>query len=166
MSDIMTFFESMQVEILMIVTAVTLILFILLFITMINLSIFRNKYKKLNKGKTIQSYEEHIIKNKSDIEYLKQNEKELFNHIERIQEKAKDAYTKVYLHRYNAFERQGGEMSFVLVMLNRYNNGVILHNLHNSEYSYLYSKNVTNGMTKETLTQEEKDVLLKAMKQQ
>ncbi len=97
---------------------------------------------------------------------LKQNEKELFNHIERIQEKAKDAYTKVYLHRYNAFERQGGEMSFVLVMLNRYNNGVILHNLHNSEYSYLYSKNVTNGMTKETLTQEEKDVLLKAMKQQ
>ncbi len=31
MSDIVTFFESMQVEILMIVTAVTLILFILLF---------------------------------------------------------------------------------------------------------------------------------------
>lgn len=163
MNEIIVFFESMQVEILMIITGITLVLFILLFITMINLSVFRNKYKKLNKGKAIQSYEEHIIKNKSDIEYLKQHQSELFNHIDKIYDQAKDAYTKVRLHRYNAFERQGGEMSFVLVMLNQHNNGVILHNLHNSEYSYLYSKNVTNGMTKEKLTEEEKEVLLKAM---
>ena len=163
MNEIKMFFESMQVEILIIMTVMSLILFILLFITMINLSIFRNKYKKLNKGKTVQSYEEHIIKNKSDIEYLKQHQSEIFNYLDQIKEQAKDAYTKVELHRYNAFERQGGEMSFVLVMLNQYNNGVILHNLHNSEYSYLYSKNVINGMTKEKLTEEEKNVLLKAM---
>ncbi len=164
MNEIIAFFESMQVEVIMIITGVSFIAWILLFITMINVSLLKSKQKKLNRGKEIKSYEDHIIQNKKDIEELKQDEKDIYQIIDALKITDRNAYSKVYLHRYNAFEHQGGEMSFVLVMLNDHNNGIILHNLHNSDYSYMYSKNVTNGMTKETLTPEEKDVLFKAMK--
>ncbi len=163
MDNIIPFIESSQNEFIFGLLIACIILFILLFITMINLSLFRSKYKKLNKGTNGLTYDEHILNNKKEIENIKQTQTNEINRIDVLDIKLKKAYSKTILHKYNAFEKQGGKLSFILVMLDDNRDGYMLHNIHNNDFSYLYAKNVTRGTTVETLTPEEKEILLETI---
>lgn len=153
--------ENSNIEIILGLGIAIIILFILLFITMVNLSLFRAKYKKLNKSSKGFSYDDHIINNKKDIEFIKKIQSDTLGQLDVLKEGLKLSYSKVNLYRYNAFEQQGGQLSFILIMLNGQNDGVILHNVHNNDFTYMYGKSVTNGETEEVLTKEEKDQLTK-----
>lgn len=159
----MPFIESSQTEIIFTLMIVSVLLFLLLFITMINLSFFKSKYKKLNKGTTGMTYDEHILANKNNIKALQDSQVDIFNHIEKLNVDLTKAYTKMSLLKYNAFENQGGKLSFILVLLNSERDGVILHNIHNNDFTYMYAKKVSRGTTEETLTKEEKDLLLETI---
>lgn len=163
MENIMPFIESSQTEIIFTLMIVSVLLFLLLFITMINLSFFKSKYKKLNKGTTGMTYDEHILANKNNIKALQDSQVDIFNHIEKLNVDLTKAYTKMSLLKYNAFENQGGKLSFILVLLNSERDGVILHNIHNNDFTYMYAKKVSRGTTEETLTKEEKDLLLETI---
>lgn len=163
MENIMPFIESSQTEIILTLMIVSVLLFILLFITMINLSFFKSKYKKLNKGTTGMTYDDHILNNKNNIKALQDSQTDIFNHIEKINLDLTKAYTKMSLLKYNAFENQGGKLSFILILLNNERDGVILHNIHNNDFTYLYAKKVSRGTTEETLTKEEKDLLIETI---
>ncbi len=140
-----------------------IILLILLFITMINLSSFRSHYQKLNKGNRDLALDEHILKNKNEIELVKNLQKETIERMDTLDLKLKKSYSKVSLHKYDAFENQGGKLSFILVMLDDDRDGYILHNIHNHDFSYLYAKQVSRGSTTETLTDEEKKILIQTI---
>lgn len=163
MENVLPFIESSQTEIILILVIVSIFLFLMLFITMINLSFFKSKYKKLNKGSTGMSYDEHILENKKEIKLLKESQTDIFAHIEKIHLDLTKAYTKMSLLKYNAFENQGGKLSFILVLLNSERDGVILHNIHNNDFTYMYAKKVSRGSTEETLTKEEKELLLETI---
>jgi hypothetical protein len=163
MENIRPFIESAQIEIILTLSLVSIILFFLLFITMINLSFFKSKYKKLNKGTTGMKYDEHILENKNEIKRIKTSQNDIIEHIDKMKLDLTKTYTKLSLYKYNAFENQGGKMSFILVLLNSDRDGVILHNIHNNDFTYLYAKKVSRGTTEETLTKEEKEVLLETI---
>lgn len=163
MEHIIPFIESSQNEFIAALLIVCIILMILLFITMINLSLFKSKYKKLNKGTSGLSYDEHILNNKKEIDAIKMAQADALTKIEGLDLKLKRTYSKMTLHKYDAFENQGGKLSFVLVMLDDERDGYILHNVHNNDFSYLYAKKVDRGTTTETLTPEEKSVLLETI---
>ncbi len=165
MEHIIPVIENSQSEFVLGLIITTIILFILLFITMINLSLFRSKYKKLNKGSSGFSFDEHILNNKKAIEAMKKEQLDVYHRMDIFDQRLKKAYSKVNLYKYNAFENQGGKLSFILVMLDDNRDGFILHNLHNNDFSYLYSKKVERGTTVETLTPEESKMLLETINQ-
>ena len=160
MEHLIPFIESSQNEFILglIITCIVLLLF--LFITMINLSMFKSKYKKLNKGSKGIPLDEHILNNKEQIEFMKKIQEDVLNKIDAVELQMKKSYSKMSLHKYDAFDNAGGKLSFILVMLDEDRNGFMLHNIHNNDFSYLYSKKVSRGTTEEVLTKEEKEILL------
>jgi len=163
MEHIIPMIETSSNEFIVGVIIICIILFILLFITMINLSVFKSKYKKLNKGTSGLSYDDHIFSNKKAIEEMKKEQLNVYHRLDMLDQRLKKTYSKVTLRKYDAFENQGGKLSFILVILDDNRDGFILHNLHNNDFSYLYSKKVERGTTEESLTPEENELLLETI---
>jgi len=163
MDNVIPFIESSQNEFILGLLFACILLLILLFITMINFSLFKSKYKKLNKGSKGFSFDDHILNNKKEIDLLNGNQKEAFSKLDKLDIKLKKGYSKMTMHKYDAFENQGGRLSFILVMIDENRDGFMLHNIHNSDFSYLYAKKISRGTTEEVLASEEKEILLKTI---
>lgn len=71
---------------------------------------------------------------------------------------------KVGFLRFNPFSDTGGENSFVLVLLDRDNNGVIVSSLYLRESTRLYAKEIKKGDARSPLSVEEKQVLEAAIR--
>lgn len=160
MEHLIPFIESSQNGFILGLIIACIVLLILLFVTMINLSMFKSKYKKLNKGSKGMPLDEHILNNKEQIEFIKKIQEDVLNKIDAVELQMQKSYSKMTLKKYDAFDNAGGKLSFILVMLDEDRNGFILHNIHNNDFSYLYAKKVSRGTTEEVLTKEEKDILL------
>jgi len=71
---------------------------------------------------------------------------------------------KVNLVRFNPFEDIGGNQSFILVLLDKDNSGLILTSLHHRSFSRIYAKPIKNGQGDNiTLSKEEKSAILKTI---
>ena len=70
---------------------------------------------------------------------------------------------KVGFLRFNPFQDTGGDNSFVLVLLDRNNDGVIISSLYMREAARLYGKQIERGISRQQLSEEEKNVLENTM---
>ncbi|HWS48615.1 MAG TPA: DUF4446 family protein [Candidatus Methanoperedens sp.] len=71
---------------------------------------------------------------------------------------------KMKLVRFNPFDDVGGDQSFILVLLNKENSGLLLTSLHHRSFSRIYAKAIKNGQGDNiTLSKEEKSAILKAI---
>lgn len=103
-------------------------------------------------------------------ELLKENKK-LTNEINLIKKElekeinnSKFYLQKIGLVRFNPFERLAGEQSFVVVFLDREDNGIILNFIYTREGLRVYSKKVKNGKGDQyQLSEEEKKAIEKAV---
>jgi uncharacterized protein DUF4446 len=72
---------------------------------------------------------------------------------------------KTSFTRFNPFNDVGGDQSFILVLLDNTNSGVIITSLHNRNNTRIYAKQIKNGQGKPAaLSKEEKTALKKAIK--
>lgn len=74
------------------------------------------------------------------------------------------AIQNVAIHKYNAFDNQTGDLSFSMVLLDRFYNGVIITSLIGRESSYTYSKIIKSGKCDVELSPEEMEVLSTVLK--
>lgn len=72
---------------------------------------------------------------------------------------------KVGFIRFNPFSDTGGDNSFVIALLDRGDNGVVLSSLYLRDGMRMYAKRVAKGRVHQQLSEEEKHVLAEAMKQ-
>lgn len=108
--------------------------------------------------KLIEAYAEKF----SDFDTrLKRLYEELNNHEQRLMR----SLQKVELLRFNPFDDMGGDMSFILVLLNEDNTGILITNIVMREGTRMYTKQITKGTSSVTLSEEETRVLSRAMKQ-
>lgn len=71
---------------------------------------------------------------------------------------------KINLTRFNPFNSVGGDQSFILILLDNLNDGVIITSLHNRDSTRVYAKPIKNGKTdKIALSKEEQSALVKAV---
>ncbi|MFC1780357.1 DUF4446 family protein [Patescibacteria group bacterium] len=124
------------------------------------------------KLKKISDNFSHIIKN-VDGKNLEEILKEQFNQLDQNSEyllKVKKElddfkeFTKSYVQkmgfkRYNPFHETGGNQSFILVLLDRNNNGMILSSLHQRDMTRVYGKSVMEGQSEQKLSKEEEELL-------
>ena len=102
-----------------------------------------------------------IVKDLSEKEKrIKTNTKD----IEAIVNNLKLCFQKMSIIRFNPFNETGGSQSFVVALLNKDNDGVILTALHARERTRIYTKEVISGKSVLDLSAEEKNALVKAMK--
>ena len=72
---------------------------------------------------------------------------------------------KINILRFNPFEDIGGDQSFILTILNRNNDGVVLTSLHNRDLTRIYAKPIKKGEGDNiTLSKEEKLAIVKTIK--
>lgn len=72
--------------------------------------------------------------------------------------------TKINLLRFNPFEDLGGSQSFILVLLDSTDSGVLLTSLHHRNFTRVYAKAIKNGSGENiTLSKEEKSAILKTI---
>lgn len=73
-------------------------------------------------------------------------------------------YTKTGMVRYNAFRDTGSDLSFSLALLNEHNDGVVLNGIYARDMSNIYAKPIEGGKSKYALSDEEKQAIEIAMK--
>lgn len=140
------------------------ILLILVIIQMIQMIQLKSKYKKFMGGKEVKSLEKQIEKIFEDNKYLLDFSNDNKKGIRELNEKFENAFSKVGIIKYDAFNQMGGMLSFSIALLNNKNDGYILNSVHSTEGCYTYVKEITAGICDIELSNEEKTALSQAMK--
>lgn len=125
-----------------------------------------NHYRKLARGENIRDLGkilERIVK-VSDLHTSQVADiaKELAAH----KKVALGNFSKYELLRFNPFEESGGDQSFVIVLLNSRNDGIVLSSLHSRSGTRIYAKEVKDAKaTNHKFSKEEKEAVEKSARQ-
>ena len=74
------------------------------------------------------------------------------------------ALQKVGVVRFNPFQDTGGDQSFAIALLDQAGTGIVLSSLHSRTETRLFTKPVTNGRSRYTLSDEEQDAIRTALR--
>lgn len=146
---------------LLIIIFLLLVFTILLFVSHRRLS---KLYKKFMAGENGKSLESKFISRFSDLDMLKAESNRLSKELEKVKENLLSCYQKIGVVKYDAFREMGGKLSFVLVLLDKENNGFMINSVHSSrEGCYTYLKEIIKGESFIELSTEEKSALEQAI---
>lgn len=80
-----------------------------------------------------------------------------------IELKLRASADRAELLRFRAFENVGSDLSFAFALLSQEGNGVVISSIHNREEARVYAKPIEGGNSQYSLSDEEKEVIVKAM---
>lgn len=149
-----------------IILGLAAVILILLVLTIINISQMRKlkkSYKVFMTGQNGKNLEETLIKRLNQVDSLLTANSENEKNIEELFDDMQHTYQKMGLIKYDAFNEMGGKLSFSLAMLDVKNNGFIINAMHTREGCYTYIKEIVDGNSIIVLSEEEKEVLSRAM---
>lgn len=155
--------NNYDIEILISILGLILLLFLIVIIQGIKISKTRRLYKKMFRDTDGKNIEEMLINNKKYIDSIIKQNNSINSEISNLRNNLKHTFSKTEIFRYDAFSSIAGQLSFVYVLLNQQNSGVILNGIYSNEGHYLYLKNVVEGKTENELSKEEKSTLQKAL---
>ena len=155
----------MATEVLLYLVIVLLIMQVVFIGIVINLQMkhkrMQAKYQIFMRGKDGKSLEKGFLEQFKTVEKLERAVKQNTRDIDTM----KTHYQKIGIVRYDAFQEMGGNLSFVLTMLDENNNGWVFNAMHSREGCYTYIKEIVKGESYMELGEEERESLKKAMKQ-
>ncbi|TCT12258.1 uncharacterized protein DUF4446 [Natranaerovirga pectinivora] len=141
-----------------------ILLFIIALIQQIKISNFRKKYNLFMKSGEVD-IEKLLISQINKIEGVENHLTKIDKNQILLDKRIDSTYQKIGIVKYNAFKEMGGNLSFAIVLLNYYNNGVLINGIHSRDGSYTYVKTIENGKTSVQLSPEENEALDKAIRQ-
>ena len=151
------------------ICALTIMLFILILLT---ISLFRRMKRFESSYVTLQTF---MSGQQLDIlfqEFIHRvNEQggtldECDKRLTLVEQKMRAGVDRAELLRFRAFENIGSDLSFALALLNQEGSGVVLSSIYNREESRVYAKPINEGNSTYPLTDEEKQVINRAMQGQ
>jgi hypothetical protein len=119
----------------------------------------RKKYIKLIKGIDVPNLEQAMIYMNEEVYQLQNSLEEQQQEMKQMKNKMKEMKSNLYIHRYSAFSDETTGLSYSVVILDDYHNGVVITGLYNREQSYTYAKPIELGQSKFKLSPEEKEAL-------
>lgn len=123
---------------------------------------YQKVQKQLLKGEKVENLEDLVLQHKKTLVNHHKNLKELGKILEELVEHNKLNVQKVGLVRFNPFADSGGNMSFVLALLDGKDSGIVISSLHTREGTRIYAKNIEHGQSSYHLTEEEKGAIAQA----
>ena len=149
---------------LLILSVITLSLFISFIFLFINYGRLNNKYKKfMNKLGNGKNLEEDLENFMYKVDRVEKQNAEINNFCKYIEEDLSKCIQKIGIVRYSAFKDTGSDLSFAVALLDEKNNGVVFNGIYSREMSNIYAKPVENGNSKYTLSNEELEAIEKAI---
>lgn len=151
------FFNSVGMEYVIIGLAVALALtLILAIISLVKIGKLKKRYEKFLSGKDGKSLEESITQKFDKMKEIIVEQDFIEQEIQRIDEQHRSSFSKMKVYKYNAFSDMGGETSFVIALLDHNNNGTLLNGMSSQNGTYVYAKEIKDGVAKVALSNEEK----------
>lgn len=141
-----------------------LLLFILDIVQFVKISNLKNRLSAFTEGSDAKSMEEEIRERFSQIKDMRERQEKTEGDVRRIFLNLNKTYQKSAILKYNAFREMGGNLSFVMVFLDKKNNGFLLNSVHSTTAgSYMYAKEIKDGKADVELSPEERETLEKAV---
>lgn len=141
----------------------TLVLLIVTIICFVQYKKLYRRYDLFMRGKDAETLEDTILDLMDEAAYLRSEDRDNKDLIKSMTMQVKAGYQKTGIVKYNAFKGMGGNLSFVIALLDDNNTGFILNSVHSREGCYLYMKDVLEGKTEVLLGSEEKEALEQAL---
>lgn len=144
--------------------ALSLVLLIFIIILSVKQRKLNKKYKKFMTGASGENLEGQVIARFADIDKLKEDTKKINDEVVKVKENLLITFQKVAVVKYDAFKEMGGKLSFVMALLDKCNNGILLNSVHSSrEGCYTYMKEIIKGESFLELSGDEKKALNQAI---
>lgn len=122
------------------------------------------RLKKLFAGTKAKNLEEMIILVGKKMNELHSSQEEIDKHLVVIDNRLNKSIRNIETIRFNPFVDGGGNQSFAIAFLNDEGNGVVMSSLYARDRMSIFAKPIVNGKSDFELSQEERDVLDKAIK--
>ena len=138
----------------------------LMILTLVCFSQYRKLYRRYDmfmRGKDAETLEDIILDLMDEAVVRQATDKESRDQLKSLTRQVRASYQKIGIVKYNAFKGMGGNLSFVIALLDDNNSGFILNSVHSREGCYLYMKDVEKGSTDVLLGAEEKEALESAL---
>lgn len=162
--DIFNFISDYTGTIILGLCIVSILLLIIVLILSLKQHKLNKKYKKFMSGAGAKTLEDLITTRFSEIDQLKSDTTCINTEIRLIKENLLTTYQKMGVVKYDAFKEMGGKLSFVLALLDKNNNGILLNSVHSSrEGCYTYLKEIIKGESFLELSEDEKTALRQAV---
>ena len=140
-----------------------LVLIVLLAVQISKTSKLKKRLDKFVLGKDGASLEQDIAGLYEDNKFLKNSADKNKKDIRTLYKRMENAYQKMGIVKYDAFNQMGGQLSFSLALLDENNNGFIINSVHSTEGCYSYTKEIKNGESSISLGKEEEEALATAI---
>lgn len=163
LQQLTTYFSVSENLLLLLIVSIGILL-LLNIISFIRIGSLKRKYKKFMSGKDSVSLEDTILQQKAEIEKLTGAIKDKDAVIDEIHLLLNKTYSKCGLVKYDALDNMSGKISFAFVLLNKQNDGFLMNSIHTRNGSYVYLRDIKNGLCDVKLGEEETQALEMAMK--
>lgn len=140
-----------------------IVLLVLIIVQNVKMKKLKAAYERFMTGRNAKSLEQSMIKLFEDVNKLKLYANKHEKRIKVLYDKVRGCYQKSSIIKYDAFSEMGGELSFVIAMLDEEDNGCIINSVHSSNSCYIYTKEIKNGQSFIDLGKEEREALEKAV---
>lgn len=144
--------------------AVAVVLLIIICIVLLKaVGKVEEKYRKFMRGANGKNIEELVIKYLDIVDEVKTDTQASKEKCDILEQKVQRCIQKTSILRYRAFENVGSDLSFSISLLDNNNDGFILTGIYGRSDSTTYAKPVDKGLSRYDLSEEEKEVLEKAI---
>ena len=144
-------------------SVLSLALLIAFIISTVKMNKLYRRYDRFMRGKDAETLEDTMINIMEQLKDLNAKDRANKDMMKSLSKQVKDSFQKFGFVKYNAFKGMGGNLSFVLAMLDDNNTGFVLDAVHSREGCYLYLKEVEEGATEVLLGSEEQEALEQAL---
>ena len=138
-------------------------LLIVVIICIVKLNKLYRRYDMFMRGKDAETLEDTIMDIMDEMEELQEKDRVSRDAMKQLSKQIKSSFQKFGYVKYNAFKGMGGNLSFVIAMLDNNNSGFVLDVVHSREGCYIYLKEVEEGATEVLLGGEEQEALEQAL---
>lgn len=122
----------------------------------------KKKLKVFFTGKKASDLEGVLFEEIKRLRKTETDIKKLFKSSKVLEKMASQSIQKIGLIRFNPFKDTGGDQSFVIALLDLYDNGLVISSLYTRQGTRIYSKPIQASQSKYPLTKEEIQALNKA----
>jgi len=141
----------------------TVVLLIAVIVCIVKMNKLYRRYDLFMRGKDAETLEDTLISILEQLNELNVKDRATKDMMKVLSKQVKSSFQKFGFVKYNAFKGMGGNLSFVLAMLDDNNTGFVLDAVHSREGCYLYLKEVEEGATEVLLGSEEQEALEQAL---